>query len=170
MSQVQSFDFCLEFGVWYGGSINWMANTRPENTFHGFDSFDGLPEDWIRGHPKGHFKADRSRLKFAPNVTMHEGWFKGTIPAFILNYGPDYEHLKFIHVDCDLGSSCDTILSLLEAPILIAKPLLLFDEFYNYNGYEDHEFNSWLKFINRTGVNFQVLGRNINHQQVLIQM
>jgi hypothetical protein len=170
MAQMHEGDFALEFGVWYGTSINWMAHTRPDNIFHGFDSFEGLPEDWIRGHPKGHFKADRSKLKFAPNVVLHEGWFEATVPAFMHEHGGNYDGMKLLHIDCDLGSSCDTILRCLEAPIMMAKPLILFDEFYNYNGYEDHEFRSWLEFINRTGVNFEVLGHNARHQQVLIQV
>jgi hypothetical protein len=166
MSQMQTGDCALEFGVWYGTSINWMANTRPDNVFHGFDSFEGLPEDWIRGHPKGHFKVDRSKLKFAPNVVLHEGLFGDTIPAFLAENGN--HPIKFIHIDCDLGSSCDTVLELLEKRI--AGCLLLFDEFYNYLGYEDHEFRSFLDFINRTGAGFEIVGRNVNHQQVLIQM
>lgn len=164
MSSVESGDSCLEFGVWYGTSINWMANTRPDSVFHGFDSFDGLPEAWIKGHPKGHFKVDRTRLKWAPNVVIHEGWFEDTLAGFTP------ENLKLIHIDCDLGSSCDTVFSKLEAPILEQKPLLLFDEFYNYLGYEDHEFMSFLKFVNRTGALFKVVGRNILHQQALIQI
>jgi hypothetical protein len=36
----------LEFGVCNGHSINYMAAVRPEASFHGFDSFNGLPESW----------------------------------------------------------------------------------------------------------------------------
>jgi hypothetical protein len=168
MNKVEAGDVCLEFGVWHGASINWMAATRPESAFHGFDSFEGLPEDWIKGHPRGHFKVDRSKLKFHPNVTIHEGWFDETLTRFFLNFGSD--HVRLIHVDCDLGSSCDTVLSLAEGPILQRKALLLFDEFYNYAGYEDHEFASFLKFIQRTEAEFEVVARNVRHQQVLIQM
>lgn len=163
MSLVEPGDSCLEFGVWYGTSINWMANTRPDSHFHGFDCFEGLPEDWIKGHPKGHFKVDRARLKWAPNIIIHDGLFEHTLEGF------RPERVKLIHIDCDLGSSCDTVLSKLESVILEQKPLLLFDEFYSYVGYEDHEFMSFLKFINSTNASFRVIGRNINHQQVLLQ-
>src|SRR5713226_5160051 len=39
----------LEFGVRYGDSLfKWSAlNTRPTSRFIGFDSFEGIPEDWV---------------------------------------------------------------------------------------------------------------------------
>lgn len=165
MNSVLLGDICAEFGVWHGTSINWMANTRPENKFHGFDSFDGLPEDWIRGHPKGHFKVDRSKLKFAANVELHEGWFEDTLKDFVLP-----ERLSLLHIDCDLGSSTTAVLNLLQEKIAKDKPLILFDEFYNYVGYEDHEFKSWLDFTNKTGIKGEVVAHNSNHQQALIQI
>ena len=38
----------LEFGVFSGRSITFAANALPNITVHGFDSFEGLPEDWVR--------------------------------------------------------------------------------------------------------------------------
>jgi hypothetical protein len=44
----------LEFGVWNGRSIRYWANlNKNENSrFFGFDSFQGLPEDWRPDRPK----------------------------------------------------------------------------------------------------------------------
>lgn len=167
IEEIKLGDVCLEFGVWRGGSINYFAHARPDNEFHGFDSFDGLPQDWIRGRPRGHFKTERGCLKFAPNVIIHEGLFCDTIPKL---ESCVREKVKFIHIDCDLGTSTSEVLWGMERAIRLNNCLLLFDEFYNYGGYEDHEFKSFLNFINRTGSCFLVEGRNINHQQVLIQM
>ena len=36
----------LEFGVFKGASINQIATAVPDRQIHGFDSFEGLPEDW----------------------------------------------------------------------------------------------------------------------------
>ena len=45
-----------EFGVATGRTINHIARLRPEDIVHGFDSFEGLPEDWTSRMPKGFFK------------------------------------------------------------------------------------------------------------------
>ena len=36
----------LEFGVASGSSITGIAGEMPHRTVYGFDSFEGLPEDW----------------------------------------------------------------------------------------------------------------------------
>jgi hypothetical protein len=42
----------LEFGVASGRTINHIAKTR-SGPVYGFDSFEGLPEDWRSGFSKG---------------------------------------------------------------------------------------------------------------------
>ena len=39
----------LEFGVRYGDSLfKWSGlNAHPDSRFIGFDSFEGIPEDWV---------------------------------------------------------------------------------------------------------------------------
>lgn len=36
----------VEGGVWKGDTIRWMANRYPDRNLYGFDSFEGLPENW----------------------------------------------------------------------------------------------------------------------------
>jgi hypothetical protein len=40
-----------EFGVYNGDSITHIANNLPTKAVHGFDSFEGLPDEWV-GMPK----------------------------------------------------------------------------------------------------------------------
>ena len=160
----------FEFGVWNGRSINYMAEVRPDALFTGFDSFDGLPEEWTPGHPVGHFKTDVSKLKWRENVKIVPGLFNETLPVFMSELHNPTRRLEAVHFDCDLGSSTQTILQSLSEWILLEKPLLLFDEFYNYNGYEDHEFRAFLDWINKTGADFSVLARNTKEKQVLIEL
>lgn len=159
----------LEFGVWNGRSINYMADVRPKASFCGFDSFEGLPEAWIRGHPAGHFKTDISNIKWKDNVRLFVGLFSASIPEY-KESAEFSKKIEGIHIDCDLGSSTETVLEGLSDRILTDKPLILFDEFYNYQGYEDHEFKAFLKWVNQNEVKFSILARNTNHQQVLIKI
>jgi len=156
----------LEFGVWNGRSINYMADVRPDCWFYGFDSFEGLPENWTPNHPKGHFSTDLTKLTFKSNVSITKGWFNETIPKW-KQEKPSM--IAGIHVDCDLFSSTQTILNELEDFISSSKPLMLFDELFNYKEFLDGEFKAFIEFVNRTEMNFLVEATNLNHQQVLIR-
>ena len=37
----------LEFGVYKGTSINFISSLIPDKKIYGFDSFGGLPEEWV---------------------------------------------------------------------------------------------------------------------------
>jgi macrocin-O-methyltransferase TylF-like protien len=50
-----------EFGVWRGDSLRRLAALFSERTIYGFDSFEGLPEDWKPGFPQGHFRLETHR-------------------------------------------------------------------------------------------------------------
>ncbi|MCD8493946.1 MAG: hypothetical protein LRY39_00675 [Alphaproteobacteria bacterium] len=43
---------CLEFGVYKGESINYFSHRLPQLSFFGFDSFEGLAEDWVGHQPR----------------------------------------------------------------------------------------------------------------------
>lgn len=156
----------LEFGVWNGRSINYMALVRPDCDFHGFDSFEGLPENWKEGHPKGTFSTEFNKLRFRSNIFIHKGWFNETVN----NVKEIKEKIAGIHIDCDLGSSANIIFDNLSEVIQDQKPMLLFDEMYNYKDYEHHEFKSFLDWINKTDLDFSVEASNLNHEQVLIKL
>lgn len=157
----------LEFGVWNGRSINYMADVRPDCFFHGFDSFQGLPERWDATHDKGHFATDFTKLKFRSNISIHRGWFVDTLPNFVRS---NKQRINGIHIDCDLKSSTDQVLSILGDIIQKDKPLILFDELYNYSDFLNGEFASLIEFQSKTWLQFEVEATNLNHQQVLISI
>ena len=145
----------LEFGVFEGQSINYLASLNKKVTFHGFDSFEGLPEQWFMGHKvveKGHF-AVSELPKVVPNVVLHEGWFEQTIPVWKEDHK---RHISFMNIDCDLYKSTKTILELLNDQI-VAGTLIRFDDLLPspispYPKWEEGEWKAlveWCEHYNR---------------------
>lgn len=144
----------LEFGVEKGLSITCLANAT-RRTIHGFDSFQGLPEDWSgTAAPRGTFDR-RGRLPSVPaNVRLHVGWFDATLPAFLAETD---EPVALLHVDCDIYSSTKTIFALLE-PRIVAGTVIVFDEYFNYPGWRHHEYKAFQEFCSASGRSYRYLG------------
>ncbi len=149
----------LEFGVAAGATLSRIAAAR--SPAHGFDSFEGLPEDWRPGYERGRFRRDqRPEVRGAH---LHVGWFADTLPVFLARHdGP----LAFVHFDADLYSSTATVLSLAEERF---KPgtVMLFDEYWNYPGWEQHEHRALTEFLLRTGYGVDYLGQVTAGEQLL---
>lgn len=141
----------LEFGVWTGRTLGELCKYAPEIVY-GFDSFRGLPEDWIVNFKKGHFNLDNGteqkdnlqhKYKKARIVI---GWFEDTLPEFVKSHP---EQCAVIHIDSDLYSSAKTVLDNLKNQI-VPGTILLFDEIYGYDGYEEHEMKAMKEFMAET--------------------
>lgn len=68
----------LEFGVFKGQSINKLGRVLQQPIF-GFDSFEGLPEDWDVGNaviPREAFDRQGNLPEVLPNVVLIKGWFE----------------------------------------------------------------------------------------------
>src|SRR5690349_3546926 len=73
----------LEFGVADGASLRYVAGRVPR-PFHGFDSFEGLPEDWSGTFERqGKFSRSGALPAVPPNVRLYPGWFADTLPRFL---------------------------------------------------------------------------------------
>jgi hypothetical protein len=135
---------CLEFGVFKGATINYFAKNLPNIQWHGFDSFEGLPETWSgTGLSKGAFSLDGKLPTVATNVTLHKGWFDQTAPAFFKNQSTPVD---FVHMDADLYSATKTILEAI-VPNIVDKTMILFDEYFGQIAWREHEhkaFTEWL--------------------------
>lgn len=121
----------LEFGVYRGASLrHWcQANTHPESRFFGFDSFEGLPEDWSTRFPKGFFNASGKLPNVSdPRLRFVVGWFQKSLPRFLAEYTRPTGRPVIIHNDCDLYSSTLYCLSSLNATIGRGT-VIIFDEF-----------------------------------------
>jgi len=142
--------FC-EFGVYKGKSVNYIASLI-EQDIHAFDSFEGLPERWMDSHQKGHFSIS-DLPEFEDNVVVHKGWFDDTLPLFIEGIEED---VAFLHVDCDLYSSTNTVLSLL-AKRIVPGTVIMFDEYFNYPFWEHHEYRAFQEFVKSNDLLYEYL-------------
>lgn len=141
-----------EFGVFSGRTINHVA-AQTDRTVHGFDSFEGLPEDWLPGFPKGTFKMEKLP-EVRSNVELHKGWFEDSVPEWAAAHeGP----MAFIHFDADLYSSTKTVLDVL-ADRIVPGTILQFDEFFNYPGWKHGEYRAFMEFVERRKITFEYIG------------
>ena len=155
----------LEFGVCFGRSINLLAKFR-QGDMHGFDSFQGLPEDWKPGEPKGSYSTGGRLPAVANNVQLHTGWFEHSLPDFLARYqGP----VSLVHIDCDLYSSTRTVLSLL-ADRLTVGSVIVFDDFLGFDSFEQHEFKAFLEFNAQYGFHFRLLSYAALSREVAFQL
>jgi predicted O-methyltransferase YrrM len=153
----------LEFGVWSGTTLSVIAQAR-DGEVYGFDSFQGLPEDWRTGFPAGIFESHG--LPDVPGAELVVGMFADTLPAFLDKHdGP----VSFLHVDSDLYSSARTVLEHV-GPRLRPGSIVVFDEFFNYPGWQQHEYKAWREFVDATGIGFRCRGYTADNEQVIIEI
>jgi O-methyltransferase len=121
----------LEFGVFEGASIGqWcVLNQNVSSRFFGFDSFEGLPEDWHSEKRKGAFSTGGKSPEIAdPRVRFVAGWFQQSLRAFVASYRPQSQLV--IHVDCDLYSSTLYCLTTFD-PVISPGTLIVLDDFFD---------------------------------------
>ncbi len=163
----------LELGVCTGKTINFIGALNPHQTVYGFDSFEGLPEDWVRNDKvirAGTFGFIHPDLlpPVLHNVKLVKGWFEDTLGDFMSSF-PSDEPIAFLHIDSDLYSSAATAFKKLGDRIQPGT-IIVFDEFYNYPGFENHEFKAFQEFLNERNLKAHYLAYNVNHEQVAVQI
>ena len=132
-----------EFGVHSGITLKEL--TEINDMVYGFDSWEGLPERWNLDNPKGLFDS-KGNIPFIPNEKMIlvKGWFQDTLPKFINE--TKINKVSFLHLDADLYSSTKCVLDNLK-PFFKGKCIMVFDEFFNYPEWEDHEYKAFREFV-----------------------
>ncbi len=147
----------LEFGVWQGDTIRkWSQLLKNEHSrFHGFDSFEGLPEQWddhgVSTLPKkkGDFTTEGKVPQISdPRVKFFKGWFEETLPHYEFVDSPNV----VIFLDADLYSSTAFVLNTLKPHIKVGT-ILYFDEFWD----RQHESRAFEEFLIETGMKFELI-------------
>jgi len=154
----------LEFGVCEGSSFFWWLkeNKNPDTRFYGFDTFEGLPENWGIAYKKGDMYhdvpvTDDKRAQFVA------GLFQETLLGFLDSNTLDNSKTNIIHIDADLFSS--TLFSLATlAPYMKIGDVILFDEFSVPN----HEYYAFKLFTDSFYIKTKLIGAVNNYFQTAV--
>jgi O-methyltransferase len=153
----------FEFGVASGRSFFWWLqhNLNSNSRFWGFDTFEGLPENW-GGYKKGDMAHAENELELKDSrASFVKGTFQNRLTGFIDEQRHVFENRpKLIHLDADLFSSTLFVLSQLY-PFLQKGDLILFDEFNVAN----HEFFAFKIFTESFYVKLKLIGAQNNFYQ-----
>jgi hypothetical protein len=146
----------LQFGVYQGESLKFIAE-RSDSYVFGFDSFEGLPEDWFFQHDTNEFNLGGQVPQIQThrdNIRLIKGWFKDTLPAFEEKL--DCEVISFIHMDADIYSSTKEVFDSLGHRI-VAGTVIVFDEYFNYPGWQNHEHKAFMEFVKTRNLDFEYI-------------
>lgn len=157
-----------EFGVFSGLSINHLAKPLrdKEIRIYGFDSFEGLKEDWHgTWYAAGAFDVGGKLPEVPPNVTLIKGWFDETVPKFLADHPS--EPFSFIHVDSDTFETATLLLSLLQERI-VKGTIIVFDEYLGFPSWQRGEFLAWHNFVEAQQLKYAYLAFSNTPAAILI--
>jgi hypothetical protein len=97
----------LEFGVADGRSIQIIAREfpHPRSLFVGFDSFVGLPEDWLMLQRGAFDNSGNAPVVDDVRIRFVNGWFQNTLHECLAWLQPHISGRVLIHFDADLYAS-----------------------------------------------------------------
>lgn len=163
LNDINRENYYLEFGVWKGESTNTISKYVKQ--LYAFDSFEGLREDWSGTEfEKSVLSLNKKIPKLNSNVQPIVGWIEDTLDDFLKKHNPK---INFVHLDMDTYTPTKFILDRIK-PYLVKDAIIIFDELYNYIGWEHGEYKA-LKEVFKEN-EFQYKAFNTLTSQVVIQI
>ena len=78
------------------------------------------------------------------------------------------DNCSFIHIDCDVYSSTYTVLDELAKNNRLANgTVILFDEFYSYEKYKEHEYKALLEVAGKYDVEYEWIAHTTGGQAAI---
>lgn len=156
LKQMPAEGLILEFGVFEGQSINfvadWLKAKGDRRRVHGFDSFEGLEEDWSgEALPAGFFDQGGRMPPVRESVTLVKGWIENTLPPFLAEQGD--APVALIHIDTDTYTPAKLVLSTLKSRMRPGS-IVIFDELVGYPNWQAHEYRALVESFGETGYRF----------------
>lgn len=155
----------LEFGVSEAYSFRWWLenNKHADSKFYGFDTFEGLPENWGL-YKSGDMTAGIPEVN-DDRASFFKGLFQETLPTFLKQHDLNTGNRKIIHLDADLFTSTLFVLTSI-APYLEKGDILIFDEFNVPN----HEFFAFKIFAESYYVKTKLIVAVNNYYQLALEI
>ena len=145
-----------------GDSFKYLMKSFQKG--YGFDTFEGLPEDW-GPVPKGTY----SSFGRVPNIKGGEfivGEFENSLPHFFAEKKP---LAGLINFDADLYAS--TLCALVHSKAVIdANTVLIFDEFIINSDWENDEFRALNEFCKANEFDYEVIAISLYTKQVMVRL
>jgi len=151
-----------EFGVFRGQAFKYLVGAFGRG--FGFDTFEGLPEDW-QEEKAGSYSSEGRIPKIAGGEFI-AGKFEDTLPVFFSQPRP---LASLINFDADLYSSTLCALNY-SKPVIDGNTILIFDEFIVNESWEEDEFKAFTEFCAANNYDFEVLAVSFFTKQVAIRL
>ena len=156
----------LEFGVSKGGGFHiwYQQNKNPKSRFFGFDTFEGLPEDWgsvKKGAYTAHGQIPETNDKRCDFIV---GLFQDTLIDFLKENNISQQLV--IHLDADLYNATLYVLIHL-ARYLKPNDIIIFDEFF-YVSKADHEMRAFIDFLSLYDIKFKPIAKTLSQFTIKI--
>jgi hypothetical protein len=144
---------CLEFGVHSGTSITYLAS-RDNRPWFGFDSFEGIKDDWHGTSLAAGGLTLNGKLPTVPkNVSLIKGYFEDSLNDFLSRHS---ERIAIVHIDSDTYSACNFVLTQISRQ-MYPGTIIIFDEYFGYHNWECGEYLAFQEFATLNTLKFRYL-------------
>jgi tetratricopeptide (TPR) repeat protein len=151
-----------EFGVFTGRAFKYLSRSLKRG--FGFDTFEGLPEDWHE--EKAGAYSSGGRIPEIEGGEFIAGKFEDTLPVFFSEPRPIASVINF---DADLYSSTLCALSYSKS-VIDTHTVLIFDEFIVNEHWEQDEYRALNEFCSANDCSYEVLAVSFFTKQVAMRL
>jgi hypothetical protein len=166
-------DLIMEVGVHHGESLTYLCNIDKNKKVFGFDSFEGLPNNWDLGNKVvgvDVFNLEGVLPVVPDNAVLVKGWFSQSIPEFFQTYKND--KISILHIDCDIYQSAVDVLTSCNdyfqpGSIIIFDELAHWKKIKKYKNYNQHEFRALVEWIIQYDRKIEIISRTSSFQAAI---
>lgn len=153
--------YYLEFGVYSGFSFWFAVNIAhklgiSDLDFHGFDSFEGLPDSLVDKHKnweKGSYACPKEiaieylkKYGMPKKYILHKGWFSEEFLSKKVPFDGN-SFAAIVVIDCDVYESAKVVLNYI-LPFLGEGSVILFDDYNAFSKDPNHgERKAFIEFV-----------------------